>query len=198
MSKCVNAKTALSQAIAAAIIALAGLAFAGPYIDDARAQPGCDSENIAKHLPKECKGEEIIATGNQRPTRIWALKTAHDNWQDAVLAKYGERYSRWKKAACLREECFRSSLAGFRRCIVKGYPCSEKVSLPDVSPLSKSQLKEMQRLLNRLGARPKLRVDGIFGVKSVIALEKWQKKSGHKVDGEPNEKNLEILRKAAS
>ena len=55
----------------------------------------------------------------------------------------------------------------------------------------------MQKLLNEQKARPRLRVDGIFGLKSVMALEYWQKKNGVKVDGTPNLSNLELLRKAS-
>ena len=186
-----------SLSAAMMVAALAGLAISG-LGGTAHAQAICGSKDIVKHLPEGCKSELIKATGNQRPTRRWALRTAHDNWQDEVLAKYGEKYSRWKKAACLREDCFPSGIAGFKRCLVTGYPCDRKPTFDQVAPLSKTELKEMQRLLNKLGARPRLRVDGIFGVKSVIALEKWQKKSGHKVDGEASLNNLEILRKAAS
>ena len=53
----------------------------------------------------------------------------------------------------------------------------------------------MQRLLSGLGFR--LKVDGIFGAKTMTALQKWQRKNGLDPNGLPNMENLEMLREAS-
>lgn len=158
------------------------------------AQVSCEDPEVIKELPKNCQRERISASGNQRPTRLWALGSARDHWQDQALTKYGERYARWRRAACLKEECIPSSLGGFKRCTLSGFPCITKPVLQNVTELTMAELKEMQRRLNRAGILPRLKVDGKFGPKTSLAIERWQRRNGYPIDGMASRKNLKRLR----
>lgn len=165
----------------------------------AHAQAACDDPNIVESLPDNCQKERISASGNQRPAAGWALRSARDHWKDQVLTKYGERYGRWGQAACAKQECVPASLGGFTRCTLTGFPCvtkPEPVPEPATDLIAKD-IREMQRLLNQLVPKAKLRIDGKFGPKTADALERWQRKNDFAVDGLPNQVNLERLRKAA-
>lgn len=161
----------------------------------ARAETACDDANIVHKLPKlpdGCQSERISASGNQRPTLYWAQKSTEDHWQDQVINKYGERFSRWDYAACAKTECGPSALVGFSRCTYSGFPCATK---PDsMSELSRDEIREMQRLLTHKGFRTK--ADGKFGEKTHAALQQWQRSQKLTDDGLPTHANLEALRKA--
>lgn len=163
--------------------------------DSALAQAGCDDPKIIEKLPSNCQKERISAAGNQRPTTFWALSSARDHWQDQVLNKYGERYARWRRSACLREECVPASLGGFKRCTLTGYPCLTKPKAGEFVALSRDEIRRMQKYLNRFGARPRLVSDGRFGPKTASALEAWQRRAGFEVDGLPTRENFERLRR---
>ncbi|MFY0613807.1 MAG: peptidoglycan-binding protein [Hyphomicrobiaceae bacterium] len=173
-----------------------GLAAGAMFIaqNPALAQAECDDPKIIERLPNNCQIERISASGNQRPTRIWALSSARDHWQDQVLNKYGERYARWSRAACLKEECVPASLGGFKRCTLTGYPCLTKPTPNELLTLSRDEIRQMQRFLNRFGAKPRLVLDGKFGRSTTSALEAWQRLADYKVDGLPTRENLDRLR----
>jgi hypothetical protein len=182
---------------------LLGLALLGPALltsvaSSAQAQVQCDDPNIVSSLPETCQTERISASGNQRPTIGWALGSARDHWQDQVLTKYGERYGRWSQAACAKQECVPASLGGFMRCTLTGFPCVTKPKLlpPPEFGLSRREIREMQRLLNQLVPKSRLRIDGRFGPKTAAALEHWQRKNDFAADGLPNQTNLQRLRQA--
>lgn len=160
-----------------------------------QAQTVCDGSNAAGNLPKlpdGCQRELITASGNQRPTLFWAQKSAEDHWQDQVINKYGERFERWTYAACAKTECGPSSFVGFARCTYSGFPCATKAFVG--TSLRRDEIREMQRLLAREGFAVKQ--DGLFGEKTHIALQKWQRSVKRPDDGLPTEDNLEALRKA--
>ncbi|MEO1204715.1 MAG: peptidoglycan-binding domain-containing protein [Pseudomonadota bacterium] len=161
----------------------------------AHSQIACDDPNIADNLPSQCRSELISASGNQRPSMRWALQSARDHWQDEVLNKYGERYARWRRAACLKRECVPASLGGFTRCTLSGFPCITKPTVGQVTTLTPVEIREMQQLLNSAGIRPKIKVDGKFGPKSIASMERWQRRNNHPVDGLPSKKNLMLLRR---
>lgn len=174
-------------------IALTGLLVAV----EAHAQVSCDSPSVAERLPKlpnGCQKERISAAGHERPTMIWAQRSAADTWQDQVLTKYGERFARWGLAACARQECVPAAIPGFTRCTLTGFPCATRPQLEGVLELSKGEVEEMQRLLNRFGYD--VEVDGAFGGKTAYALERWQRSRKLVPDGLPTRENLEKLRKA--
>jgi peptidoglycan hydrolase-like protein with peptidoglycan-binding domain len=58
-------------------------------------------------------------------------------------------------------------------------------------PVPDEKVKAIQEALNKAGA--KLKVDGIMGPKTKAALEKFQKKHGLKVTGEPDKETLAKL-----
>jgi len=159
------------------------------------AQGLCSDPRVEDRLPKlpqGCHVQLVTASGNQRPSFTWAQKSAQDHWQDQVITKFGERYSVWTNAACTKKECVPSAIAGFKRCTYSGFPCATKPEF-DTS-LTRPNVREMQRLLSSLGFA--LRVDGIFGVKTMTALQQWQRKHGLQPDGLPSLQNLEKLRDA--
>ena len=57
-----------------------------------------------------------------------------------------------------------------------------------------AELKEMQRRLNRAGILPRLKIDGKFGPKASLAIERWQRRKGYPIDGMASRKNLKRLR----
>lgn len=178
---------------AATLILAAGVTFDAR--DSAHAQAGCDDPKIIDKLPGNCQKERISAAGNQRPTTFWALNSARDHWQDQVLNKYGERYARWRRSACLQVECGPASLGGFKRCTLTGYPCLSKPNINELVALSRDEIRRMQKYLNRFGARPRLVSDGRFGRKTASALEAWQRRAGFEADGLPTRQNFERLRR---
>ena len=163
----------------------------------AEAQVACDLPDIAKQLPEGCKRELVAASGNQRPITIWARRSARNHWRDQVVTRFGERFARWGEAACPRQECVPASLSGFTRCTLKGYPCVVKPDLAVPLDLSTTEVKEMQRLLNRLVKSAKLAIDGEFGPKTARALEEWQRANDQTINGAPTRENLEKLRQDA-
>lgn len=163
----------------------------------ARAQTSCGDPKLSDRLPETCQKERISASGNQRPTTFWAIRSARDHWKDQVLMKYGERYARWDQSACAKEECVPASLGGFKRCTLTAYPCVKKPGpVEPEAGLTAREVRDMQRLLNHLVPKARLRVDGEFGPKTLDALERWQRANGHQVDGLADRLNLERLRKA--
>jgi hypothetical protein len=161
------------------------------------AQGACDLPNIAKQLPEGCKRDLVSASGNQRPTTVWAMRSARDHWRDQVITRFGERFARWGEAACQRQECVPASMSGFTRCTLSGYPCVTKPELQAPLDLSSAEIAEMQKLLNRLVKNANLAVDGKFGPKTTRVLEDWQRANGQAIDGAPTRENLERLRQAA-
>ena len=180
------------------VVGVFGLALLSSVASAAHAQAACDDPTIAESLPANCQKERVSASGNQRPTAAWALRSARDHWKDQVLTKYGERFARWSQAACAKQECVPASLGGFTRCTLTGFPCVTKPEpIPEpATDLTAKDVREMQRLLNQLVPKAKLRIDGKFGVKTADVLERWQRKNDLAVDGLPNRENLEKLRKA--
>ena len=162
-----------------------------------RAQVACDLPDIAKQLPEGCKRDLVFAAGNQRPTTVWAMRSARNHWRDQVITRFGERFARWGEAACQRQECVPASLSGFTRCTLSGYPCLAQPDLQAPLDLSSVEIEEMQKLLNRLVKDANLVVDGKFGPKTTRALEDWQRANGQTIDGAPTRENLEKLRRAA-
>ena len=90
------------------------------------------------------------------------------------MTKFDERFGRWSQADCAKPD-----------------PVPEPAT-----DLSAKDIREMQRLLNQLVAKAKLRIDGKFGPKTADALERWQRENDFTVDGLPSMVNLERLRKA--
>ncbi len=162
-----------------------------------RAQVACDLPNIAQQLPEGCKRDLVSASGNQRPTTFWAMRSARNHWRDQIVARFGERFARWSEAACQRQECVPASLSGFTRCTLSGYPCVTKPELQAPLDLNSSEVEEMQKLLNRLVQSTNLVIDGKFGPRTARALEDWQRANGQTIDGAPTRENLEKLRQAA-
>lgn len=157
----------------------------------------CDDASIVDKLPKlpdGCQTERISASGNQRPTFNWARRSVEDHWQDQVINKFGERFADPEKAACPKQECGPSTIAGFTRCSFSGFPCATKPYIEDLLELTSDEITEMQKLLRQHGE--KLKADGRFGSKTHDALMHWQKKNGLAPDGLPTKENLERLRKA--
>jgi len=161
----------------------------------AMAQAACAEADVASRLPEYCQREKISASGDQRPTQAWALRSAEDKWQDQVITKYGERYARSSRAACLVRECVPAALRGFKRCTVTGYPCSSKPSMVEVYVLSRAEIREMQQLLNKAGIKPRVSEDGRFGPNTQASLERWQRRNNYPVDGNPSLQNLNLLRR---
>lgn len=166
----------------------------------AAAQVPCDHHGVAYHLPRlpeGCQHERISAAGHERPTRIWALNSAGDSWQDQVLTKYGERFTRWEYAACAKTECVPAAVPGFTRCTLTGYPCASPPTFhpnpPVTAELSYIEVQEMQRLLGAYGFH--VVVDGVFGGQTSNALRRWQRSRGVYPDGLPSRANLELLRR---
>jgi len=54
-------------------------------------------------------------------------------------------------------------------------------------------VKNIQTLLNKAGAKPKLNVDGIFGPLTTAAVKAFQKKCGLKPDGKIGTKTMPVL-----
>jgi hypothetical protein len=162
-----------------------------------QAQVACELPDIAKQLPEGCKRDFVSASGNQRPTTFWAMRSARNHWRDQVVTRFGERFAQWSEAACQRQECVPASLSGFTRCTLSGYPCVTKPELQAPLDLSSAEVQEMQRLLNRLVKTANLAIDGEFGPKTARALEDWQRTNGQTIDGAPTRENLEKLRQAA-
>lgn len=183
----------LRTALLAASIAIIGIPGAEPVY----AGVNCDDAAIVDKLPKlpnGCQRERISAAGNQRPSFFWARKSVEDHWQDQVINKFGERFADPAYAACAKQECGPSTIAGFTRCTFSGFPCATKPYIEDLLELSTNEIAEMQRLLNKHG--PNVVVDGKFGSKTHDALMQWQQKNGLEADGLPTKVNLERLRKA--
>lgn len=179
-------------ALAAVCSIIAGVGCTG----DAVAQVSCDSAAIVEKLPSlpnGCQKERISASGNERPTTVWARRSVGDAWQDQVINKYGERFARWDYAACAREECVPATLPGFTRCTFSGFPCATSIHFEGILEISREEVREMQRLLSRRGFPTK--VDGKFGEKTSKQLARWQRSEGLTDDGLPTRANLEKLRR---
>ncbi len=160
------------------------------------AQDTCGSSAIVEKLPSlpnGCQKERISASGNERPTTLWARRSVGDAWQDQVITKYGERFARWDYAACAREECVPATLPGFTRCTFSGFPCATRLHFEGGFEISREEVREMQRLLSRYGFRTK--VDGKFGEKTSNQLARWQRSKGLTDDGLPSKANLDRLRR---
>lgn len=167
-----------------------------PGLAPAHAGMTCDDPRITEKLPKlpdGCQKERISSSGNQRPTILWARRSVEDHWQDEVINKYGERFADPANAACAKQECGPSTIAGFSRCTFSGFPCATTPYLDDILELSRNEVMEMQRLLTRHGF-PVVE-DGRFGAKTHDALVDWQKSRNMAEDGQPTKENLERLRK---
>ncbi len=111
-----------------------------------------------------------------------------------MINKFGERFADPEKAACPKQECGPSTIAGFTRCTFSGYPCATKPDIGGLLDLTSDEIAEMQRLLTKHGFT--VDDDGRFGAKTHDALAKWQRKNGLTDDGLPTKENLERLRKA--
>lgn len=190
-----------------AAIAVAGIIQAlAPISIASSADVSCSSPDYVASLPAPpdgCHRVEITASGNERPTKIWARTSGLEHWRDQVINKYGERFAIWGKSACRKAECVPGAISGMTRCTYSAYPCSVKPPLiqasdtpdPDTETLSKDDILEMQRLLLKAGYT--LKVDGLFGPKTERALGKWQRIRKFDDDGLPTMRNLELLRKYA-
>jgi len=181
-------------------IAFAGVAGSILLSDESVAQSAvsiCDSPKIFDQLPKPpngCQRELIQSSGGLRPTEGLARGSAEKEWRRQVITKYGERFQSWANAACRRSECVPGAIAGLTRCTVSAIPCAQAPSYEGsssvpVADLTIDEVKEMQR---RLGVN----ADGLFGPKSVAALQAWQRRNGFFDDGAPTRAALEALRKA--
>jgi hypothetical protein len=164
-------------------------------ISGASAQQTCNDPRIGK-MPDGCQKERISATGSLRFLGDnSARKSAEAAWKREVLNKYGERFTVWDHAACPQTECTPGSIAGSKRCSFSGYPCA-KASIEGSADLTTEEIKEMQKLLVRLGYP--VSTDGKFGPNSSEALKKFQRANKFDEDGLPSKENLERLRGASA
>ncbi len=177
------------------LLALLSLTWGGA-MPGARADIACDQRSFHDRLPPPpngCHREKISASGDERPTTIWARRSVADAWKDQVITKFGERFARWDNAACAREECVPATLPGFTRCTFTGYACAERQYLDDAYEISRADVRDMQRLLNRYGYD--VPVDGKFGGRTAEALERWQRSRRLTINPTPTRANLEMLRR---
>jgi hypothetical protein len=155
----------------------------------------CEDLRIGK-LPDGCQRDRVEVPGSLRflgdgPARA----SAEENWRRLVIARFGERFAVWNRAACQRVECNPANLPYSHRCIYAGYPCSIDPPEPPVN-LSEADKKELQKLLadrNYYDGK----IDGDFGAGSSRALKQWQEANNVKpADGVTRVGTLEAVRKS--
>jgi hypothetical protein len=180
--------------VSSCITALLVLLFGGRTVTPALAQISCDDPRIVERLPSlpdGCHREKITATGGMSFFGLSRAQTSAERaWKRQVLEKYGERFTVWDNAACASHECVPAAIGGATRCTYTGFPCASKPYL-DTLELSRADVEEMQRLLNRAGFS--VPIDGKFGDKTSEALRRWQRSKKLAEDGLPSKENFERL-----
>lgn len=144
----------------------------------------------------DCKPELTVAGEASISRTLGAFPSSLFAWKKEANAKYGAAYDNWSRSADRRIDC-KQDLTGKKLwvCTRSAKPCgpggpggggnlvfadpNAKLVRGDKGP----DVEVLQKLLNRHGAKPEIKVDGSFGSGTESAVREFQKKEGLTPDG---------------
>lgn len=160
-----------------------------PQNDAGRALQARATENAAWWVAKRCREKGVAPSSSTvRTHKSWSGKNCPrdilPNWSGFMTRVKAHYDSMGGKPAA--------------KPAAKPSKPAAKPSMPLLRNGSRGgAVKTLQTALNKAGAKPKLAVDGIFGEKTLSAVEAFQKRAKLAVDGEVGRKTWEAVTRPA-
>jgi hypothetical protein len=156
----------------------------------------------------DCKPELVVPGEASISRTLGAFPSSLFAWKKAAKEKHGAAFDNWSRSVDRRIDC-KQELTGKKLwvCTRSAKPCGPGGGTgaggPDLvfkDPAAKlvrgdkgPEVEILQKLLNRHGAKPEIKVDGSYGSGTEAAVIEFQKKEGLTPDGRAGKLTKERL-----